>query len=375
MVERPLAIDCFAGAGGLARGLVEAGIDICFAFDSNAEAMRTYRHNLGDHAHQMMADEVTPLLISKLLAGRQCHLVVGGPPCQGFSVQRRGAQNDVRNDLIFEFLRIIADVRPTMFLMENVAALQGPRGQPYLQRFKSLAAQEGYLVHVAVLNAVDFGVAQSRRRLFIVGEIDDGKPSFVFPTPLSPSKRLSVRDAIGDLPSPTVHSGIPNHEPDNISPLNRERIAHVPPGGGREHIPEELRLPCHRVAVSVAGHRNVYGRLHWDEPAGTITTKCNSFTRGKFAHPSENRNISMREAARLQGFSDDFAFLGDKVSVAHQIGNAVPPPLAKHLGEALVRALAVKFEGLQQSGMGQPSSPSEEDNVRAATDMENQSPS
>lgn len=344
MSAEPLAIDCFAGAGGLSRGLVDAGIDIAFAFDSDAKAIETYRHNIGLHGHRLAADEATPSVLADALRGRRCHFVVGGPPCQGFSVQRRGAGGDIRNDLIFEFLRIVSDVRPTFFLMENVAALQGPRGRPYLDRFVGLAEGEGYRVHVAVLNAMDFGVSQKRRRLFVVGELGEGPSVFEFPRPLGPEGIRTVRDAIGDLPAPGADRTIPNHQPDNMSEINRQRIAHVPPGGGRADIPEALRLPCHRVCVSVAGHRNVYGRLHWDEPAGTITTKCNSFTRGRFAHPDQHRNISMREAARLQGFNDDFVFLGDKVSVAHQIGNAVPPPLARHLGTALVRALAARLK-------------------------------
>ena len=142
---------------------------------------------------------------------------------------------------------------------------------------------------------------------------------------------------------------IPNHQPDRISDLNRERISHVPEGGGRADIPYELRLPCHQVSVEVAGHRGVYGRLSWDQPAGTITTKCNSFTRGRFAHPVAHRNISMREAARIQSFPDDFVFEGSKVEVAHQIGNAVPPRLASELGKAIRSALLAKAQGSQLS--------------------------
>ena len=196
-----------------------------------------------------------------------------------------------------------------------------------------------------VLDAADYGVPQHRRRLFIVGEHEDMCGGFEFPVPThKPGSYATVRQAIGDLPSPILHPELChsfyNHQPDKISDLNRVRISYVPAGGGRADIPPELRLPCHRVSVDVAGHRNVYGRLEWNEPAGTITTKCNSFTLGKFAHPEENRNITMREAARLQSFPDDFVFEGSKVDVAHQVGNAVPPLLALQLGKALKSALA-----------------------------------
>lgn len=337
----PYAIDCFCGAGGLSLGLRAAGFHMHAAFDNDHDAVATYSRNLGPHVLKMNAEQLRGRELSNLLIRERCSLVAGGPPCQGFSVQRRGHDRDNRNDLVLEFLRIVIDISPIMFLMENVSAIQGKRGRGYLDELVRRAEKAGYRVYTKVLDAADYGVAQHRRRMFVVGELDDGIEYFTFPTPtFGLGTYLSVRSAIGDLPSPsTLATTIPNHEPDNISDLNRKRIAHVPPGGGRADIPPELRLPCHRVSVEKAGHRNVYGRLHWNEPAGTITTKCNSFTRGRFAHPSENRNITMREAARLQGFPDTFIFEGDKVAVAHQIGNAVPPPFAEQLGRALLAAL------------------------------------
>jgi DNA (cytosine-5)-methyltransferase 1 len=235
----------------------------------------------------------------------------------------------------------VDQIRPRFFLMENVPALQGPRGRPFLKSIIEKTTKAGYILHDAVLNAADYGVPQLRRRFFLVGELTQGLSKFEFPRPeCSVADYSTVRDAIGDLPDPELYpkkaSKYANHIAGNVSELNRLRLSHVPPGGGREHIPDELRLACHRVSVEVAGHRNVYGRLPWDRPANTITTKCNSLTRGKFGHPKENRNITMREAARLQGFPDQFEFEGNRVDVAHQIGNAVPPPLAGALGRALL---------------------------------------
>lgn len=349
---RPIAIDAFSGAGGLALGLIRAGFDVRVAFDHDAHAVSTYRHNIGSHAFEADVKELTGerLLREGGLQQGECSLIAGGPPCQGFSVQRRGDDRDDRNDLIMDYLRLVSEIAPAMFLMENVSAIAGRRGKRVLDAFMNGAKAVGYRVQARVLDAADFGVPQRRKRMIVVGERDDSDVCFEFPTPThKPSTYRTVRDAIGDLPNPShmlpSDIPIPNHEPDRISPMNRLRISHVPPGGGREDIPQELRLPCHRVSVDRAGHRNVYGRLHWDEPAGTITTKCNSFTRGKFAHPEDNRNISMREAARLQGFPDDFIFNGDKVAVAHQIGNAVPPPLAEMLGRALRRALQARSAG------------------------------
>lgn len=344
---QPTAIDCFAGAGGLSLGLLGAGFDVRAAFDCDADAVETYRKNINDHIRPTNALGLSgiELLTIANLEKESCSLVAGGPPCQGFSVQRRGSAQDGRNDLVFEFLRIVFEIRPTMFLMENVSAIGAPRGRVYFDEFCSKAASGGYRVCWRVLDAADYGLPQHRRRMFVVGEIADGRNYFQFPLPTrEPSDYRTVRHAIADLPSPHSPEAtlFANHSPDNISELNRLRISHVPPGGGRQYIPAELRLPCHAVSVDKAGHRNVYGRLAWDEPSGTITTKCNSFTRGKFAHPSENRNITMREAARLQGFPDSFVFSGDKVAVAHQVGNAVPPLLAERVGLAIRVALEAR---------------------------------
>lgn len=356
----PVAIDCFAGAGGLALGLRDAGFSVRAAFDASPFAVATYQHNLGPHIVEARAEDLCGLDLLRLSGydGWDCALVAGGPPCQGFSVQRRGEDEDERNTLILDFLRLVRDIGPQMFLMENVSAIRGKRGDALLERFFEDARRAGYHVSVAVLDAADYGVAQHRRRAFVVGERDDCPPAFVFPEPTHREGTWrTVRHAIGDLPSPMAApeeaAQYPNHEADQISDINRLRISFVPPGGGREHIPEHLRLPCHRVSVEKAGHRNVYGRLHWDHPAGTITTKCNSFTRGKFAHPAEDRNITMREAARLQGFPDDFVFLGGRVPVAHQIGNAVPPPLALALGNAILETLRRREKGVPAEVAGQ----------------------
>lgn len=326
------AIDCFAGAGGASLGAAWAGFDVRAAFDINERAVETYSKNLPGRVVQ--ADVMSLTGASLLSLGRltkgECDLLIGGPPCQGFSVQRRGADTDERNALVGEFLRLVAESAPRSFMMENVPALAGKRGAHLLNEFTTKAVDFGYSVSTCVLDAADYGVPQHRRRLFVVGL--RGSTPFDFPVPThTPETWKTVRDAIGDLQDPRlldVSLRLLNHDPDNLSDLNRDRISHVPEGGGRDDIPIELRLPCHRVPTAVAGHRGVYGRLWWNRPSGTITTKCNSFTRGRFAHPEHDRNISMREAARLQSFPDDFAFLGGRVDVAHQVGNAVPPVLA-----------------------------------------------
>lgn len=334
------AVDAFCGAGGLSYGLTQAGFDIRFAFDNSAKAIETYRRNVGAHGHVADATKLTTSEIRKTIGSDEVTLLAGGPPCQGFSVQRRGDSCDIRNDLIFEFLRLVNEIHPAIFLMENVAALASPKNKSYLSRFMEAAQAAGYVLDIKMLNAADFGVPQTRKRLFILGTSLTLPRQLLLPTRPVVQRWTTVREAIEDLPPPARPALVPNHVPGNMSPLNIERISHVPMGGGRADIPEALRLPCHAVSVETAGHRGVYGRLDWDRPSGTITTKCNSFTRGRFAHPDQDRNISMREAARLQSFPDDFEFIGGTVDVAHQVGNAVPPMLSYEIATHLVQQIA-----------------------------------
>lgn len=332
-MNRPLtAIDLFAGAGGLSLGLHRAGFDVIAAVDSWQLAVDTYTKNL---PHAAICRDLSAVSGDELLdfAGqhnRPIDLVAGGPPCQGFSVQRVGTDVDPRNKLIFDFARLVREIRPRAFLMENVTGLLGKRGKILLNRFEAELTQAGYTLAVHRVNAADFGVPQSRRRVLITGRRDDNRrlilngPGRAFP--------VTVWDAIGDLPRPappgTVDATDPLHVESNLSAVNRERLALIPAGGGFEDLPPDLRVRCHRPGAAVIGHRGVYGRLAPDKPAGTITARFDSFTRGRFAHPYENRNITLREGARLQTFPDDFHFLGSREQIAAQIGNAVAPRLA-----------------------------------------------
>lgn len=345
MNARPLAIDAFCGAGGLSLGLQQAGFAMAFAFDTNPHAVATYRRNF---SHPVLLQDIRTLRAAELASiltsvGREITLLAGGPPCQGFSVQRRGGEEDDRNDLVLEYFRLVQDIRPRFFLLENVPGL-GTRGRSHLDNLLRQAGHAGYLCQMKVLNAVDFGVPQIRKRLFVIGERGAEVPIFNFPERASDLKKhRTVNEALEGLPSPpddgTPHPGIANHRVSRMSETNIRRISYVPQGGGWESLPPELQLPCHSPGSARIGHRFVYGRLHADRPAGTITARFDSFTRGKFAHPSENRSITLREGARLQTFPDDFIFEGPKEEIAAQIGNAVPPALAQILGAAVLSAL------------------------------------
>lgn len=342
-MSRPIAVDAFCGAGGLSLGLERAGFDVRLAFDLDEKSIETHGANLPGRAEVLDARAVTGQLVAELARteGRDIDLLAGGPPCQGFSKQKRGAHlGDKRNALVLEFLRLVAETRPRAFLLENVSMLASVRGAHLVEQFNSL---EDYDLVGHFYVAADYGLAQTRERFVLVGIRRDQAAGFVVPSPTTP-KWLTVGDVIGDLPEPpddyTEHPEFPNHQAARVTPLNVERFSYVPQGGGWQDIPFEMRLKCHQVAdTKTGGWPDVYGRLKWDGQCPTITGGFDSFTRGRYGHPLRDRPLTPREAARLQGFPDAFAFAGTRHHVRHQIGNAVPVPMAQQIGEAILRAL------------------------------------
>ena len=349
------AIDLFSGAGGLTSGLVKAGFRVICGVDSWDVASESYRLNFDHPAVCADIGQLSaPGLWEKLgFPPKPVDLLVGGPPCQGFSIQRIGKNWDDRNNLVLEFGRLVREIHPRMFLMENVTGLLGKRGRELADKFETQMENQGYSVEAAKVNAADYGVPQIRRRIFYYGWLK-GDKAFSFPPPSHTEKDyLTVEQVIGDLPSPPEdYIPSPNdrlHRRMRLSEENQRRIRLIPPGGGMEDLPPQLRVPCHRNGARHIGHRYVYGRLAPDKPAGTITARFDSFTRGKFGHPSDHRNITLREGARLQTFPDHFSFVGTQEQIAAQIGNAVPPRLASIIGLALIQHLSTQQTDEQAS--------------------------
>jgi DNA (cytosine-5)-methyltransferase 1 len=342
MLDRPTCVDLFCGAGGLSLGLRRAGFDVRAAVDSDPAAVATYARNLGDHAAlaDVAALDAAGVLALAGLEPGGLDLLAAGPPCQGFSKQKRGAHlGDRRNALVLEFLRLAGELRPRAFVLENVAQLAQARGRHLVGEFGRLDYELAGRFYVAA----DYGVAQSRERFVLVG-LRRSEPGRFVPPPATTPEWPTVGGTIGDLPEPpadhTDHRDYPNHQAARVTAINVERFAHVPQGGGWRDIPPALRLPCHRtVDVRRGGWPDVYGRLRWDGQCPTITGGFDSFTRGRYGHPLRDRPLTPREAARLQGFPDDFVFSGTRYEVRHQIGNAVPVPLAEAIGAAVRRAL------------------------------------
>jgi DNA (cytosine-5)-methyltransferase 1 len=345
-------IESFCGPGGLSLGLEWAGFEPLLAFDNDEESIETYNHYRDEEiAIEVDSRDPEPREIQKMAGlneSDELDLFSGGPPCQGFSKQKRGAHlGDERNHRVIDFAFFVNGLQPRFFILENVATFGKKRGKKFMARIKDLLGED-YELTPNTYNAADYGLAQTRRRFILVGRRKDVDAHFEIPEP-TVGEWKTVREQIGDIPEPpddySEHPDYPNHEAARVSDKNIERFSHVPPGGGWQDIPYDLRLECHKnVDTSSGGWPDVYGRLEWDSQAPTLTKGFDSFTRGRYGHPKHDRPITAREAARLQGFPDDYAFVGNKGDVRGQIGNAVPPPLAKAIGLKVRRALMIDDE-------------------------------
>lgn len=317
-------------------------MDILAGIDIDPDAVQTFAHNFPE-AKSLRAD-ITKLRTSALrsIIGYRTPLLFSAcAPCQPFSKQRRGrSAKDRRVPLLLEFVRFVRYFQPTYIFVENVPGLQSLSADfgpfpIFVHRMTSL----GYRLDSRVIESCDYGVPQRRRRLIIVGAL---QASISVPPPTHGPEThhpySTVWDWIGDLPpirAGESHPKVRQHRASGLSPTNLRRIRATPEGGGREHWPPELFLRCH--ADEYDGHTDVYGRMRRDALASALTTRCISLSNGRFGHPTQDRAMSVREAACLQTFARKFAFFGSLNSMARQIGNAVPVLLAKQFGKAFRR--------------------------------------
>ena len=331
------ALDLFCGCGGLTQGLKDAGFQVLGAVDIDALSVRTYQANHPDTEvwHQDIRT-LEPAVIQESLELElgQLDLLAGCPPCQGFSLlrTRNGAVHieDSRNELTGELLRFAKTLKPKAIMMENVP---GFWGKPEFLDFIREMTDLGYLGQSRILNAADYGVPQRRHRLVYLAGFGAS-----IPFASSEGRKHTVREALGHLP-PAGHSNDHLHDwPERRSPRINALIRRIPKNGGsRTDLPESEQLACHRRCQ---GFRDVYGRMAWDQVAPTITSGCSNPSKGRFLHPQENRAITLREAALLQGFSATYQFpAGGKGSIAALIGNALPPPFIAALAVCIQKFL------------------------------------
>ncbi|MEO1764968.1 MAG: DNA cytosine methyltransferase, partial [Cyanobacteria bacterium J06629_18] len=367
-------IDLFAGAGGLSTGFHMAGFESLCAIDINSKALDTYSHNY-PQARIINQDiqKINPSELRLLLGLKREELtaLIGDPPCQGFSRNVTAGYrylNDPRNLLYKTFLEYVKEFRPLYVLMENVPEILKAYGGVVRNDIHKELEFIGYKVISASLNAANYGVPQTRSRAFFIASLDNKAPSVPEPTHkdlkndfqqqlsifesfLTPI--ITVRDAIGDLPS--LEAGeeyvneyypssaqsdyqsllrskskkITNHVARALSPIQMARANALKEGEDARNLPPELAPKKH--------YSGAYGRLFWDKPAKTITKWVFHPGSGRFFHPNQNRTITIREAARLHSYPDNFHFLGSYTNMAAQIGESVPPILAKAIAVSLLK--------------------------------------
>jgi DNA (cytosine-5)-methyltransferase 1 len=314
--------------------------------DNDADAAATYQQNFPEA--QFALGDIRDLGVDHLLAEFRLdtvdHLVFSAcAPCQPFSKQRTTRDGmDERVPLLLELGRFVLGLLPDAILLENVPGLQSFDGDNApLAEFLALLDTLGYWHEVRTVEARSYGVPQTRSRLVMIAS-RLGEPGFPVATHgQGGTPYATVRDWIGELPRIAAgeeHADVKNHRAARLSAVNLKRIRATPEGGGRRDWPDHLWLDCHSGGYD--GHSDVYGRMRWDSPASGLTTRCNSYSNGRFGHPEQDRAISIREAACLQTFPSDFEFVGSMVSMARQIGNAVPVLLAEALGKHLFEHLA-----------------------------------
>lgn len=336
-----VSVDLFSGAGGLSLGLEAAGIPSVLAVDADHDAVESYKHNIRSVAQ--VADVSNDLIVKDIQSkvGNKLFVLAGGPPCQGFSQQRRGNNLDERNNLVLRFAEIGLSLenKPVAVVLENVTYLDSPRGEKILSEYSLMMEKAGYSLFRHDLNSAEYGVPQLRRRIIIVALRKEYCEYYQGPRRLTAKRWPAVGEVLCDLPEALPKAElalVPNHEPSREGSLNKRRIAFVDMGKGRMAVPESLQLKCHQ---NYNGHLDVYGRLDWFSQARTITGGFDSFTRGEYGHPFSHRSITAREAARIQGFPDWFFFIGNRSSVRRQIGNAVPPPVGYAIGKGIFSAV------------------------------------
>ncbi len=340
--------DFFSGCGGASCGFRAAGMKISYALDLDADAAASFKANFAE-AYFEHADirDICIESIHNRMENERNNLVLftACAPCQPFTrlnTNRTELDRDERKTLLSHFTAVVDHCHPDLLFLENVPGLQmlDRTSQPFGKFLNSLNHLD-YSVDYRAVRLARYGVPQSRRRLILVAS-RHGKislPNATHGPGTSNDSYVTVRDCIERFPriyAGEKHHELSNHVAAKLSVRNLERIRATPEGGGHSDWPDHLRLECHK---NFSGYSDVYGRMSWDAPAPGLTTRCVSYSNGRFGHPEQNRAISIREAACLQTFPKSYIFKGNFTSMARQIGNAVPARLTKIIGWHFIKHL------------------------------------
>ena len=336
------AIDFFCGAGGLTRGLLDAGISVVAGIDNDDRVRMTYEVN--NRPSRFIAADIENLDIDALRDELDIYptdptLYAACTPCQPFSTLNTMHAVDGRKSLLLDFAAIVKRSPPDYIIVENVPGLGNAFGNEIYRKFERILEALGFQIDADMLDAKQFGVPQTRKRFILVAS-RHGRP--LLPAQTTPEQFRTVGDSIRRFPaighgeSSNSHK---NHVARKLLPHHLRIVEAVPTNGGsRSDVADtSILLKCHQK--SPKAHKDVFGRMSWDLPAPTLTCRCTDVYCGRFVHPEQNRGISLREAAALQTFPDQYAFFGDSIfEQARQVGNAVPVRLAKLLGDSVVEA-------------------------------------
>lgn len=348
-------IDLFSGIGGLTHGFVLEGFDVVAGIDIDESCRYGFEKNNNSTFIQKDIAEVSPEEIKRLYSKGSLKVLVGCAPCQPFSTLNLNRavykKSDAKWAALDSFLKLIEKVRPEIVSMENVAELANGKKFPIFERFVRTLKKEGYNVSYRVVDASKYGVPQKRKRLVLLAS-RLGPITLISET--HSNSPITVRDVIKNLPpiqDGQISKTDPLHRASKLSNLNSKRIAATPKNGGSSKDWRKELLPnCFKKEGGKSYSSSVYGRMRWDEPAPTMTTHCNNLGTGRFGHPTQNRAISLREAARFQSFPDYYKFQEPgKMNVsriAQYIGNAVPVRLGQ------IIAISIK-KHLSEYGYGQ----------------------
>lgn len=336
-----VAVDMFCGVGGLTHGLTKAGIEVRLGIDLDPACRFPLEQN---NSTKFLEADVSTLCPSDILAAfgdARVTLLAGCAPCQPFSSYSQSARRKKQHpdwELLKSFSSLVLSVRPTFVTMENVPPL---KKQKIFEQFVAALKKAGYYVDFDVVDGRDIGLPQRRQRLVLIASILGP-----IKLPKISEPKVTVRDTIAELPpisAGEADATDPLHVSASLSATNLKRIRHSKPGGTWRDWPKKLVAPCHTRDTG-ATYPSVYGRMEWDEPAPTMTTQCYGFGNGRFGHPEQDRAISLREAAMLQSFPKNYAFVspGEPVNfntLGRLIGNAVPVLLGKYIGGVLIKHL------------------------------------
>ncbi|MEK8018364.1 MAG: DNA (cytosine-5-)-methyltransferase [Candidatus Parabeggiatoa sp.] len=344
-------VDLFCGIGGFSYGLYKSGLKIDAGVDIDNSCQYAFEANCQSKFLFEYIEKLTKEKINALYTKNDVKVLVGCAPCQPFSSYtfKGDKQKDRRWQLLYEFSRIINEVKPDIVSMENVPQLLNFKKAPVFKDFVSNLKKGGYFIWDNIIYAPDYGIPQKRKRLVLLAS-KFGNISLLPPTH-TPENYLTVRDAIAQLDKIKSGESSPDdffHKASKLSDKNLQRIRQSIPGGSwKRDWDEDLKLACHKSSKGQT-YVSIYGRMKWDEPSPTMTTFCTGIGNGRFGHPEQDRAISLREAALLQSFPMDYKFVENPENfrfgnLSKQIGNAFPPKLGEIIGQSIIKHVKEHF--------------------------------